>query len=163
MTQNIKCRVKKKGSQLQTLKIWCLSWLWSIKLHLTSGLLTDQSSWSVPLQPFQSPSPLPISIFHKGAVTNLSEWRLGQGRRDWWADRGGSGLVRGCFTAYISHTFVDLLGKENGPMRGLVVVVWGGGGYCVWTACLSECVRKRVRRGRGGGGSSWRIDGVNLS
>lgn len=35
------------------------------------------------------------------------------------------GTVESCFTAYISHTFVDLLGEENGPMRGLVVVAGG--------------------------------------
>lgn len=37
------------------------------------------------------------------------------------------GTLESCFTAYISHTFVDLPGEENGPMRGGVCCWWLGG------------------------------------
>lgn len=60
------------------------------------------------------------------------------------------GTVESCFTAYISHTFVDLLGEENGPMRGLVVVVWGGGGLlCVNCMSIRMCSQKSETEGGG--------------
>lgn len=69
------------------------------------------------------------------------------------------GTAESCFTAYISHTFVDLLGEENGPMGGPVVV---GRGVIVCelhvyqNVSAKECDEERR-------GDSWRIDGVNLS
>lgn len=111
--------------------------------HLALLSFTSQTFWSVPNQPFHSPSPsLPPSIFHKRTVTNLFECGLRRGCRDGWADWvGGGGLVSGMvassFTAYISHTLADCWWKRG----GLGEIVYGGmergGGQCVWIACMS--------------------------
>lgn len=58
------------------------------------------------------------------------------------------GTVESCFTAYISHTFVNLLGEENGPMRGLVVVL--GRLLCVNCMSIRMCLQKSETE-RGGG------------
>lgn len=139
--------------------------------HLALPSLTSQTFWSVPNQPFHSPSPsLLPSIFHKCTVTNLFECGLRRGRRDGWADQGGGGLASGMvassFTAYISHTLADCWWKGGGLGRNSV------GGWWVWWevrrgivcelhACLSECVSEGERQGEEG--ATWRIEGVNLS
>lgn len=125
--------------------------------HLALPSFTGQTFWSVPNQPFHSPSPsLPPSIFHKRTVTNLFECGLRRGRRDGWADRGGGGLVSGMvassFTAYISHTLTDCWWKRG----GLGEIVYGGlerggGALCVNCMHVYQNVlageRDRERRG----------------
>lgn len=56
------------------------------------------------------------------------------------------GTVESCFTAYISHTLVDLLGVESGPMRGLV-----GGGVIVCELHVYQNVFAKSEMERGGG------------
>lgn len=73
---------------------------------------------------------------------------ISRGRRDWWADQGGtalvSGTVKSSFTAYISHIHRPSV-EGNGPMRDSMQGIQRGG----WTACLSECVMGKYREVRG--------------